>query len=702
MELTVYRQSSKTRPDGTVVYKGEDARPYVDGQIFFVADGLGGAAAIRHQKVKPELFDEDKLLDTLFAGVYDDYSNATFADYVKKSFFELFAVKDCYTDNINNIKKSGYFASRIVTAIILHEMLYNEAYSADRIFSVLAACGSEAERGEYLAALGHYFRDLIGDKIRQIARSANLVYESAYSGLALLGSTICATVYLEHDDCVEAVYLTAGDSRPYVWTEGDGLCQVLPDQEGKDGGMTNYIKANEGADFDIRCNYFRFDKPCILFNATDGCFDSGSFISQLAFEKLLAESAVASDSIGKMEEYLTSFFAEYGRHDDSSTIAMKMFGYDTFASLQTSLARRLQVLQRTYFDRMSDLLDMDYDAAFAENERTMTGRLASLKEKFASEEGVTMYCTRELRAGKYAPYTERIREVDDKISVERQRIGGAKQTISDSVTAYYSRFRSLLNRQDSLADKIGYDRIAGAEKKWRETADDYIAFTERLKTEFGNTTAALTAVLEAISGVGVPTSFDDFREIPLQTPAGSGKTMDTLLDFIAGLRSQKSDYVRRLMSQRQDYLSKNAKLAERHPEDVEKLVSMIVSGELAVADVPVPDAEKAGITAALALIAEVSAAIQTMETVDKERITRASCKEYWESHYAEVIPAVVSDPAFAIREDLTNEAKAMLEGLGAEYESMREKRELQKTLFGQYDEGYSKYIRGTENDDPRI
>ena len=30
MELTVYRQSSKTRPDGTIVYKGEDARPYVD------------------------------------------------------------------------------------------------------------------------------------------------------------------------------------------------------------------------------------------------------------------------------------------------------------------------------------------------------------------------------------------------------------------------------------------------------------------------------------------------------------------------------------------------------------------------------------------------------------------------------------------------------------------------------------------------
>ena len=71
--ITVYRQSSKKRPDGTIVYKGEDARPYVDGQIIFVADGLGGAAAIRHQKIVPELFDSEKLMDALFAGVYKIY-----------------------------------------------------------------------------------------------------------------------------------------------------------------------------------------------------------------------------------------------------------------------------------------------------------------------------------------------------------------------------------------------------------------------------------------------------------------------------------------------------------------------------------------------------------------------------------------------------------------------------------------------------
>ena len=65
MKLTVYRQSSKQRPDGQIIYKGEDARPYVGDNVLFVADGLGGASAIRHQKFKPELFDEDKILAVL-------------------------------------------------------------------------------------------------------------------------------------------------------------------------------------------------------------------------------------------------------------------------------------------------------------------------------------------------------------------------------------------------------------------------------------------------------------------------------------------------------------------------------------------------------------------------------------------------------------------------------------------------------------
>ena len=368
MELTVYRQASKQRDDGTIVYKGEDALPYVDDKIFFVADGLGGAAAIRHQKIVPELFEKDKLMDTLFKDVYKNYSDEKFEKYVTDSFFELFAVKDCYTANVYNIKKSGYFASRIVAAIVLHEIIYYENLKPAAIFDLYNFLELPEIQKELLKIIGDSFVNRISEDIRKIAKNANLIYESPYSGLALLGTTICATIYREKEDYVEALYLTAGDSRPYIWTGKEGLCQLLEDEEGEDGGMTNYIKANDDATFNIRCNYMKFKKPCVLFNASDGCFDSGYFLSPMAFEKLILDKAVATASTEEMGKSLHEAFLKYGTHDDSSTIAMKFFGYDSFDSFKKSASRRLKEINDEYLSQMPDLLEKDYAQESEEND----------------------------------------------------------------------------------------------------------------------------------------------------------------------------------------------------------------------------------------------------------------------------------------------------------------------------------------------
>ncbi|MCR4655263.1 MAG: hypothetical protein K5770_03425 [Lachnospiraceae bacterium] len=367
MELTVYRQAYKERPDGTVVYKGEDALPFVNDKVILVADGLGGAAAIRHQKIRPELFDTEKIAEVLFPEFCGEACSPEFIRYVKDSFFELFAVKDCYTDNINNIKKSGYFASRLVAAIMLFSVLYRESsFSVENLIESLASKTGE-ERDRLLKESGGYFKGIIQDELRKCAGRANLTYESAYSGLALLGTTLCMTLFRETDESIQAACLTAGDSRPYTWSEEEGLCQLLPDEEGPDGGMTNYILANDDADFSVRCDYFEFAKPCILFNASDGCFDSGYFLSPMAFEKLILDTALGSGSPEEMGGKLTEIFREYGRHDDSSTIAMRMFGYESFEALKESAGRRLSVLEKDYLSKLPGLLEEDYRRE-AENE----------------------------------------------------------------------------------------------------------------------------------------------------------------------------------------------------------------------------------------------------------------------------------------------------------------------------------------------
>lgn len=694
MKLTVYRQSSKTRPDGTVVYKGEDALPYIDDQVFFVADGLGGAAAIRHQKIKPELFDKNELMKTLFDGVYDDYSDERFVKYVTDSFFELFAVKECYTDNINNIKKSGYFASRLVTAIVLHELLYNKKYSAKSIFELYKKAVEDGKIEDFLGCLGNYFKKQIQDNLRKIAHNANLVYESSYSGLALLGSTICATIYYEHEDYVEAIYLTAGDSRPYVWDAQNGLRQVLADQEGNDGGMTNYIRANEDSDFDIRCNYFKFKKPCVLFNASDGCFDSGKFISQLAFEKLILDSSKATDSVDGLSEALTSFFVDYGRHDDSSTIAMKFFGYESFEAFKKKAGERSVVLENDYIAVMPDILDVDYVAEYEQCARAFPAKISALKEKFETEKGTVSYCTEYVRSGKYKPYAEKIQAIDGKIEVQKAIIRAAKNNIENIIAQNFIKFKSFIECKDTWTERLCTSRIQSVERKHQGCAADYLSAIENYKKDFDKSVQVLNDLLGKIFEIGVPESFDDFDEISYQLVEDCEKAMDDLFEFFAGLKSRKIDIVKKLTQQRRAFIKRNIKLAQSYPEAVKALRQMIEAGRISLDEVQLFSDDKRELLGELEAIKTANSEMERLGSDVKAEALHEAVDSYWKESYIEIISAIVKDEGIEISDAVRNEAVAILSEFKEQTEGVKEKCELQKQLFSKYDEVYNMYIGG--------
>lgn len=702
MELTVYRQAIKERPNGLKVYKGEDAHPYVDHQLFFVADGMGGSAAIYHRRIVPEVFDSQKIMDVLFKGVYEDYSKETFVKYVTNSFFELFAVKDYYSDNINNVKKSGYFASRIVTAIVLHEMLYSEDYKAGKLFAKLSELKDENGKKKYADEIGQHFKQVIQTNLRKIAKNVNLVYESSFIGLALLGTTLCATIYLEHKDKVEAIYLIAGDSRPYVWTEKNGLCQVLKDQEGKDGSMTNYIKANDDADFSIQCEYRVFDKPCILFNASDGCFDSVKFASQLGFEKVILDSAISSETIEQMKEKLTSFFLEYGRHDDSSSIAMKIFGYASFENFKSVCENRMKTLQTEYFDKMSDLLDVDYISEYEECAGALPRKLYPLKGKFAAEQAVSVYCSDLIKAGVYQPYTDRISEIDKKIVGEKHRIETATTAITDIICANYIKFKNYINTNDTFFERCSLSRIESTESKHQETADDYVSRLQRYRKELSEVASTLKSLLDEIYQIGIPASFNDYDDIAFQLIENCEKTMDELFSFFDGLRHKKLDIVRKLTSQRRDYIEKNKKLAEKNTEDIKKLTDMVLSGNLDVSVINILEDEKAELTENIAIIKEAQANIVKYESEDKSIALTEAAKEYWEKHYIEVIAAVLKKADNGIDNELAHTANEIIGEFNEKSRGLKENCEKQKALFEKYDKTYGMYIGDTDDDVSRL
>lgn len=696
MRLTVYRQSFKTRADGTIVYKGEDARPYVDDQLFFVADGLGGAASIRHQSFREGLFDSETLLDTLFAGVYEDYNDERFVKYVTDSFFELFAVKDCYTDNINNLKKSGYFASRIVTAILLHEMLYQSDYSADAIFKRYAAAEAEGKTEEVLRDLGNHFKQRIQDNLRKIAANANLVYESSYSGLALLGSTLCATIYRETEDAVEAIYLTAGDSRPYVWNGESGLCQLLADQEGKDGGMTNYIRANEDADFDIRCHYFQFTKPCVLFNASDGCFDSGKFVSQLAFEKLILESSQQAEYAQQLADALTDFFVDYGRHDDSSTIAMKFFGFDGFDGFKEAAAKRLAELDSTYLQVMPDLLDADYVLEYEECARTFPAKLSALKGKFEAEEATVRYCGDYIRSGQYAPFEAAIEAINAKIDAEKDKVKDAKVGIDAIIAQNFVKFlpTPTHTHMERWSDRYHTERIYHIEARYHEQASDYMAQLERYKREFDRSVESLSSLLEQIYEIGVPEHFEDFDAVSYQIVENCEQSMDELFSFFASLKAHKQEAVKRLTQQRRIYIERNVKLAQKYPQHVKEIRKMLESGNLRLEDIALFPDDKQALRGHLDWLAEAYTEMKRLSGEAKEEALHKAIETYWTENYSRIISEIVADDRVRISESLRSEADALLHEMHEQTREIREKSELQSRLFARYDTVYCQYLGG--------
>lgn len=388
MEMIMYRQATKVRDGGQTVYKGEDALPFVGQNIFVVADGMGGAAAIRHTKFDSDIFDEDKIFDVMFNDALPDADEET-VNYVKKAFFELYAVKDCYFSNVLNIKKSGYFGSRTCVASFIYFAKKMFAAGVGNDLEKLHAASEEC-KAEMMEKIGRYFTENIKKAMITASESAKLTYEGAFKGLALMGTTLCGTIFIEREDEVDALYLVAGDSRPFQW-DSAGLKLVVEDQKRSDGGMTNYIKAN--GDFTISAKFYTFKKPCILFNASDGVYESCKFsVSELGLEKLLLETILDSNDMIELKAKLEDIFVNYGTHDDSSTIALKTFGYEGFDDLKEAASERLKKINEDYIDKMPDFLENSYIDAVERAKKTAMIRNNAIAVELYKRPVVAEYC----------------------------------------------------------------------------------------------------------------------------------------------------------------------------------------------------------------------------------------------------------------------------------------------------------------------
>lgn len=145
-------------------------------------------------------------------------------------------------------------------------------------------------------------------------------------------------------------YIWAGDSRGYILTE-KGLCQVTEDDlEGEDalsnltndGVLTNVISASE--DFTLHTKTITYDGPCIIVNATDGCFNYLS--SPMEFEYILLDTMMRAHSPNEWQQNFSDYIRKVTGDDYTMTCAC--FGYGAFQNMQAAYDSRYRSLYEKY------------------------------------------------------------------------------------------------------------------------------------------------------------------------------------------------------------------------------------------------------------------------------------------------------------------------------------------------------------------
>lgn len=357
---------------------GEDGLPYADDSILIVADGLGGRGGFSHTKFKTkDIFEPEKFYDVVMKPVLGE-ADAEFRNYVADSFRELFALKDVYFTGHpgENKRTSGYFASRLVSAIVLHTLKYDSQFSSEELISSVLSTSGES-RSVLLSKYGNSLQRVIHEKLQSIASNNNLETESKTTGSYLLPSTLTVALLRECEDHVDVIYFWAGDSRAYVWNKY-GLAQVTKDHE-ENETMTNLICLSKP--FFIETKYLQFEKPCILFNTTDGCYKPNCFSSPLDFEYVLLDSMKQSRDMNEFSEKMRNVYKVIG-NDDSDTMALAAYGYEDFDEIRRFADERLQDIQCEIIDKLPDIFDRDYTQELndfvAEAESTERKMLESL------------------------------------------------------------------------------------------------------------------------------------------------------------------------------------------------------------------------------------------------------------------------------------------------------------------------------------
>lgn len=491
--MTMNYQKMVKLANGGEIPIGQDGIPYADDGILIVADGLGGRGGFPHKIINPDVFDREQFYDTFIGSVLDAGALADdkYKEFVTASFNELFELKDIYFENIRNMRESGWFASRIVTAIALYAFKFHPDFKKEIIFENIAQKETADAPNEYINSLRKTLKTYILDGMGRVAEKMGLQLESKWIGAYLLPTTLAVSLMNETDIGVDVLYLWAGDSRGYAWTRQEGLMQVTKDHE-IDEAMTNLISLSikDNAYLEAKC--LHFGKPVVLFNSTDGCYKCPIFYSPFDFEYDLLEGASKSNSYDDFANWLKAYFKQNGTHDDSNTIAWHSFGYDDFSALKDAMQERHKAMEEEMKSQgVADLFAVNPKDELTKINAEIIKANLLLKEELIQSDGIkagVLNLLKEANDPKYVAHeSHRIDEMK-KLDDERKNV---LEYITEFVRSHWLELRKqVLDSPSPKADKL-YKKIVDAQKEIKEQKPSFVSEWQAILTNLYNVVASL-------------------------------------------------------------------------------------------------------------------------------------------------------------------------------------------------------------------
>lgn len=693
MNAVLYYQRQKKDAKNRQIYIGEDAYPYSDGKILIAADGLGGRGGYPHTKFDRGILDRDRLYDIVFAPIFETETSDEYKEFVLKSFSELFETKEYYFENSATTRCSGYFASRFVTAIALYELKYNPVFDKDAIFSKIRE--AEPENRERVAQFyGDRLATLIQIKLTKIAQNLGFEVETRVAGAYLLPSTLTVAIVDEHEDDLDVLYLWAGDSRGYIW-DADGLSQITDDHE-EGETMTNLVTLSKP--FKCEARLMSFKKPCILFNATDGCYKCKCFASPFDLEYIFLKSIDDSVDLDDSTYYLAEQFGMIGDHDDSNTMAMSMYGYEDYKAVQKAVRARLKVIGQSIVGRLHGILTRDYPTELAEVERQIDGVVLSLKDRLIEDEAVVAFVKENMEGAAYVPLMTELNTLTRQRNALFARASEIEQSVRRWVQTHWISAPQLKRYSAAARDFKG--GFLGMGKKDPYEIYDELAFdmgnlrlahtrsVERVRDSFREASARIEEALEAISDIGRTKSYD------YSLLDSERERIADAFNYFKVAKGGSSEELVKYNEALREIKSLNDSYAEYDRVSLEELCRDILEGAFSLDRIGGKRENTEELAQMLAEYKDISGQVDAINDEIKG-LPDKYLMRYWNEKHPMLLSLIWNGHRELIPDELEASVCEATGELNAKRAELKAACELREEIYAEYDANYRRFYRGS-------